>query len=264
MVGQKHLLNKLSKYDINTFPHSVIILGEEGSGKKKVARYISDEVVKLPLLDITENISDEYIDMIYRNPNPAIYLINMSKMMEKEQNILLKFIEEPMKNAFIILLVQNRNNLLNTIYNRCVVFEMDTYTKEELAEFVQNEDDKELILSVLRTPGKILNTNLENIRAIYDLCDKMVDKMNVANFSNTLTIANKINYKDEYNKFDLTIFFDMLVYTLYNKYLTEKNPKILNMYLLTIEARKRLIDKRLNKEIFVQNFLTKLWKESRA
>jgi len=58
IVGQKHLLNELNKYDINTFPHSVIILGEEGSGKKKVARYISEEVVKLPLLDITENISD--------------------------------------------------------------------------------------------------------------------------------------------------------------------------------------------------------------
>lgn len=264
IVGQKHLLNKLDKYDINTFPHSVIILGEEGSGKKKIARHISENVVKLPLLDITDNISDEYIDMIYRNPNPSIYLINMSKMMEKEQNILLKFIEEPLKNAFIILLVQNRNNLLNTIANRCVVFEMDPYTKEELSEFVTSEEDKDLILSVLRTPGKILNTNLSNIRAIYDLCDKMVDKMNIANFSNTLTIANKINYKDEYNKFDLAVFFDMLVYVLYNKYLTEKNQKIYNMYQLTVEARKRLIDKRLNKEVFVQNFLTKLWKESRA
>ena len=264
MVGQKNLLNKLNKYTIDNFPHSIILLGEEGSGKHTLSNYIKDNILKLPLLDITENISDEYIDMIYRNPNPSIYLINMNKMMEKEQNILLKFIEEPLKNAFIILLVENRNALLNTIYNRCVVFEMDLYTKEELSEFVKTEDNKELILSVLRTPGKILNTNLDNIMAIYELCDKMVDKMNIANFSNTLTIADKINYKDEYNKFDLTIFFDMLIYTLYNKYLTEKNNKLLNMYLLTVESRKRLIDKRVNKEIFVQNFLTKLWKESRA
>ena len=263
MVGQDNLLKKLNSYTIDTFPHSILILGEEGSGKHTLSMHIKENILKLPLLDITENISDEYIDMIYRNPNPSIYLINMSKMMEKEQNILLKFIEEPLRNAFIILLCENRNNLLNTIYNRCVIFEMEQYKKEDLAQFVNSEEDKELILSVLRTPGKILNTNLSNIRAIYDLCDKMVDKMNVANFSNTLTIVDKINYKDEYNKFDINIFFDMLVYTLFNKYLTENNKNILNMYLLTIEARKRLIDRRLNKELFVQNFLTKLWKESR-
>ena len=263
MIGQKNLINKLNTYDIDSFPHSVILLGEEGSGKHLICNYIKDNIVKLPLLDITENISDEYINMIYRNPNPSIYVVDIEKMTEKEQNILLKFIEEPLKTAFIILLCENRNALLNTVYNRCVVFEMDLYTKEELNEFVTNDEDRELILSVLRTPGKILNTNLSNIRAIYDLCDKMIDKINIANFSNTLTIKDKINYKDEYNKFDLNVFFDMLIYTLYNKYLNESNKKILNMYLLTVEARKRLIDKRINKEIFVQNFLTKLWKESR-
>lgn len=263
MVGQKNLINKLKSYDIDSFPHSVILLGEEGSGKHLICNYIKDNIVKLPLLDITENISDEYINMIYRNPNPSIYVVDIEKMTEKEQNILLKFIEEPLKTAFIILLCENRNALLNTVYNRCVVFEMDLYTKEELNQFITNDEDRELILSVLRTPGKILNTNLSNIRAIYDLCDKMIDKIHIANFSNTLTIKDKINYKDEYNKFDLNIFFDILIYTLYNKYLNESNKKILNMYLITIEARKRLIDKRINKEIFVQNFLTKLWKESR-
>lgn len=264
MVGQKHLLEKLNKFNIDTFPHSCILLGEEGSGKHIIVNYIRDNIIHFPVLDITENISDEYIDAIYRNPNPAIYIINMAKMTEKEQNILLKFIEEPFKNAFIILLAENRNLILNTVYNRCVIFELDLYTKDELAEFVSSTEDKELILSVLRTPGKILNTNLSNIRAIYDLCDKMVDKITIANFSNTLTITDKINYKDEYNKFDINIFFDMLIYTLYNKYLTENNKKTFDLYLLTVNARKKLIDKRLNKEIFVQNFLTQFWKESRA
>lgn len=263
MIGQVNLLKKLNSYTIDNFPHSSLILGEEGSGKHTLSMYIKDNILKLPLLDITENISDEYIDMIYRNPNPSIYLINMSKMMEKEQNILLKFIEEPLQNAFIILLCENVNNLLNTIYNRCVVFEMELYKKDELSQFISSHQDKDLILSVLRTPGKILNTNLSNIRAIYDLCDKMVDKLSIANFSNTLTISSKINYKDEYNKFDINIFFDMLIYTLYNKYLNENNKKILDMYLLTVNARKKLLDKRVNKELFVQNFLTKLWKESR-
>ena len=263
MIGQVCLLNKLNKFNIDSFPKSIILLGEKGSGKHTIVNYIKDNIIPFPVLDITQNISDEYINSIYRNPNPSIYLINLSDMTEKNQNVLLKFIEEPLKNSFIILLAESVNQVLNTVYNRCVVFEMDSYTKDELSNFVSENENKDLILSVLRTPGKIISTNLDNIRAIYDLCEKMVDKLSIANFSNTLTIVDKINYTDEYNKYDFEVFMDMLVYTLYNKLLNEPNKNILDMYFVTLEARKRLIDKRLNKQIFMYNFLTKLWKVSR-
>ena len=168
MIGQVNLLKKLNSYTIDNFPHSSLILGEEGSGKHTLSMYIKDNILKLPLLDITENISDEYIDMIYRNPNPSIYLINMSKMMEKEQNILLKFIEEPLQNAFIILLCENVNNLLNTIYNRCVVFEMELYklmgnkfTKEEL-RLIFIVSDVELVTSSVGNDYEVTSTLVEH------------------------------------------------------------------------------------------------------
>ena len=54
-------------------------------------------VFNFPLIDITENIAHKaedaqmYIDNIYRNPNPAIYLIDVSKFLfQADQNILLK------------------------------------------------------------------------------------------------------------------------------------------------------------------------------
>lgn len=263
MIGQEKLLNKLNSFNLDTFPHSCLLLGEKGSGKHTIVNYISENIINLPVVDISETISFDYIDLIYRNPNPFIYLVDINKMTEKEQNILLKFVEEPLKNAFIILLCDNANLVLNTLYTRCRIFELDSYSKEELEQFISETENKDLITSILRTPGKILNTNLANISDIYNLCITIVEKINVANFSNALSIANKLNYKDEYNKFDLDIFFDTLVYTLYNKYLKENKQSIYNMYLLTIQERKKLVDKRLNKEVFVQNFLTKLWKESR-
>ena len=263
IIGQKKLLNKLDSFNLDTFPHSTLFIGEKGSGKHTIVNYISENIIKLPIIDISETISYDYIDLIYRNPNPFIYLIDINKMTEKEQNILLKFVEEPLKNAYIMLLCDNANLVLNTLYTRCRIFELDSYSKEELEQFISEKENKDLITSILRTPGKILNTNLSNISEIYNLCNTIVDKINIANFSNTLSIVDKLNYKDEYNKFDLDIFFDTLVYTLYNKYLIENNKRIFNMYLLTIDERKKLVDKRLNKEVFVQNFLTKLWKESR-
>lgn len=263
MVGQKKLISKLSKYTIDTYPHSSIFLGEKGSGKHLIVNYLKDSVLKLPLLDITENISYEYITRIYMNPNPSIYLIDTSHMMEKEQNIILKFLEEPLKTAFVILLCENKNNLLSTIQNRAVIFEMDLYTKDELATFVTSKENIDIITSVVRTPGKIINTNDSNIKDMYDVCTRIVDKLDKAGFSNTLTIANKINYKDEFNKFDIFIFLDMLSYLLFKNYLETNNKVKYNMYKLTSDFKKCLIDDRINKEIFMYNFLTKLWKESR-
>lgn len=264
IVGQKSLLEKLNNYNIDTFPRSIMILGEKGMGKHTIAEYIAESVVKLPILDISNSIDDEYIDAIYRNPNPSIYLLDLSERTEKEQNILLKFVEEPLNNSFIIILAENKNVVLNTLINRCIVFELEAYTRDELSTFITSEADKELILDILRSPGKILATNINNIREMFDVCDKIATKMSAANYSNTLTIANKINFSDQYDKFDIDVFFDILCYSLFSHYLKTDNVIILNMYKITGEYRKKLLDKRLNKELFMENFLTKLWKVSRG
>lgn len=260
MVGQKNLLNKLNSYNIDTFPRSVMLIGEKGSGKHTVIDYIKENIVKLPLIDISKDLSADYINAIYRNPNPMIYLIDLNDLTEKQQNVILTFIEEPLSNSFIIILTENKNTVLNTVINRCVCFEIEAYSKEELNSFLTSEDDKELILNILRTPGKIKNTNLSNLRSIVDVCDKIINKLSAASFMNTLSIADKINFKDEYDKFDLDIFLDSLIYLLNEDYIHNKNINSYKMYLYIINERKKLIDKRLNKEAFFRTFLIRLWK----
>jgi DNA polymerase III delta prime subunit len=262
MVGQEKLLNKLHNYSIDSFPRSVILLGEKGSGKHLIAKYISENIINLPLLDITDNISNEYLDMIYRNPNPTIYLIDMSKMTEKEQNILLKFTEEPLTNSFVILLCEAHNSVLNTILNRCLIFELERYTKAQLSSFldVNYKENEDLILSILKTPGKVKSANLSHIQEIYTLCQTIANKLSVASYPNTLTIVDKLNYKDMYDKYDIDVFFDTLLYVLFEEYL-KGNSIMYNLYTFTIRERfKYLMDVRLNKELFMINYLTKLWK----
>lgn len=263
MVGQKKLLAKINSYTVDTFPRSLLLVGEKGCGKHTLVKYISENIVRFPILDATENISDEYIDAIYRNPNPCIYLIDLNEFTEKEQNILLKFVEEPLLNSFIILLSETKSNILSTILNRCMVLEFEQYSNEELSGFMESGADINLISNVLHTPGKIINTNVNNLLAMQDVCEKITTKLSVANFSNALTIGSKINYKDEYDKFDIEIFFDMLSFTMFNAYLKSNDVKVYKLYLTTLKYRKKLIDKRINKEYFMQNFLTNLWKESR-
>ena len=260
MIGQNKLLATINTFTIDTFPRSSLLIAEKGMGKHMFTRYISDNILKLPLLDITENISSEVIEQIYRNPNPYVYMINLSDMTEKEQNIMLKFIEEPLNNSFIILLAENQNLVLETIISRCVVFEFENYSKDELKTFISDYDNADLILTVIRTPGKILTTNTQNIKDIIETCEKIVNKLGQASYANALSITNKINFKDSFDKFDFDIFMNSLSYLLFSTYLNTNNKTTLKMYELTRDQRKLLIDKRLNKEIFFNNYITKLWK----
>lgn len=264
IIGQKKLLEQLNQYNIDTFPRTILLLGEKGIGKHTIANYIKDTIINLPLADVTEIISKDFIDEIYRNPNPSIYLIDVSVMKEEKQNIMLKLIEEPLNNAFIILLAEDSSLVLNTIRNRCIIFEFEPYSKDELQKFITNEIDVDLILKVLRTPGKILSTNINNLKEAYDIADKIANKLTIANYANTLTIIDNINFKDNYSKIDLDIFLDVLVDHLFNCYYNTGDVKYLKMYLFIIRKRKIItLDRRINKEQFFENFLTNLWLEVR-
>ena len=264
MVGQTKLLEKLNKYNIDNFPRSTMLIGEQGMGKHTLVNYIKDNILHLPVVDITENLNKEYIDLIYLNPNPLIYIIDFTKITEKESNAMLKLIEEPIPTSFLILLVDNRNNVLNTILNRCIIFELEQYSINELKEFTKGCKNEDLILNIVKSPGKILNSNLDSyIDELYNLCNTIVTKINKASYLNTLSITDKINYKDEYNKFDLTVFFDCLSYCYYTDFMVNGNNKSLKLYLYVSQNRKKLVDKRLNKELFVSNFLSNLWKAAK-
>jgi len=261
MIGQRKLLQQLNKYTIDNFPRSTMLIGEKGMGKHTLVNYIKDNILHLPVVDITEDLNSDFIKQIYLNPNPLIYVIDFTGITEKESNTMLKLIEEPINTSFLILLVDNKNTVLNTILNRCIIFELEQYTKEELKEFTKNCNNEDLILNIVRSPGKIIETNLDSyVQDLYNLCNTIVTKIDKASYLNTLTITDKINYKDEYNKFDLDLFFDCLTYCYYSDFIGNKNNKSLKCYLYTIESRKKLVDKRLNKELFMSNFLSNLWK----
>lgn len=264
MIGQKKLLDNISKLNIDTFPRSTLLIAEKGMGKHTLVNYIKDNILKFPLLNITENLSSDLIDKIYRNPNPYIYVIDLSDITEKAQNVMLKFIEEPLNNAFIFLLAENQNTVLDTVLNRCVIFEFENYSRDELKTFISDAENVDLILSVLKSPGKILTVNTKNIQDIIDTCEKIVTKLNQANYANTLSITNKINFKDSFDKFDFNLFMETLTVTLFNNYLKTNSELSFKMYELIRDQKKLLIDKRLNREIFFNNFITKLWKLSRG
>ena len=66
----------------------------------------------------------------------------MAKISVKSQNTILKFLEEPTSNCIIILLVENLSSLLDTVINRCQVFELEKYDKSTLSLFADKPFEK--------------------------------------------------------------------------------------------------------------------------
>jgi len=259
MIGQKKLKNKIDTFTINNFPHSVLLLGEYGSEKEEICEYISLKL-DIPTYDITNLISEEYIHDIYSMLNYGIYIINSNEISEREQNILLKFFEEPNQYIYIILSAESKANLLDTIITRSYEMKLDKYSKEELIPLCKNELI-DLELELASTPGMVEELNHLDLKALNTLCENIVNKLSVANYQNTLTITNKINFKDEYDKFPLWAFVKelsnvILRYILINN---EINP---NLYWLISDFRKNYIFMNDKKRYF-ENLLTRMWLEVR-
>lgn len=264
IVGLSEIKKLLGTYSLDNFPHSVILLGRQGSGKHVIVDMICEKF-KFNLIDISKELSDELIDNIYTFPNIQAYMMDLRIINEKSQNILLKLFEEPPVNAFIFVLANNSNQVLPTILNRGFKLFVPNYSFSELEEFAKGKNI-ELDFkynNLIKTPGDILtlysnNTNLEKLE---DLTEKITDKLSVASYTNTLTIANKLNYSDEYDKFDVNFFLELLCMKYYEKYI-EGELNNFNLYNIVNTYKKRLtIDPRLNKKILISNMLGKLWLE---
>lgn len=253
MIGQEQFLQKLNRYDLSTFPHSVLLLGDKGSGHVDICNYLGEKF-DISVYDISEMISTEFINQIYLNVDPAIYTVDIHKITEKEQNILLKLLEEPNQLTYLILYGESTYSLLETIINRSYILQMDKFTREQLEPLVTNEADKDLILRLCSTPGQVEVANHTDMKALSKLCNTMMTSMNRANLANALTITNKINFKDEYDKFDLDMFIKV-----YTNELSVYNSEHKMDMLKILSEFKKYINFMTDKKRYFDNFILKLW-----
>lgn len=153
--------------------HAYIINGEAGSGKKMLADIFSatlqceeqgttpcgkcksclqasssnhpdiikviHEKASISVDDIRMQLNTD-IDIKPYSSKYKIYIIDEAdKMTEQAQNALLKTIEEPPAYAIIMLLVTNKDKLLQTILSRCVILNLKPVSSDLIADFLMRE-----------------------------------------------------------------------------------------------------------------------------
>ena len=144
MYLTKYLYAKLFNEDIETSHHSrriddnsftnlIIVEPTKGTIKKDQILSIIDEASKSSLED-----------------GPKVFIFNDADTLNQSSaNSLLKFIEEPLDDIYIIFLVNNLNMMLSTIKSRCALLSFRPLNKEFLREKLDLEGIDPNTMSVI-------------------------------------------------------------------------------------------------------------------
>ena len=255
ILGQEKICNKIDSLSLDSFPQSLILVGAEGSGKHLIVDYVSKKF-DLTVIDITTTLNQESIEELYNRVEPYLYIINANELTVKDENTILKFIEEPLKNSYIILLAETDIGLLQTILNRCQIWYLQNYSKEDLRKFITNNND--YVLTVASTPGQVIELCNQPFTDMIELADKIISKIHIASVANTLTLSNKLNFKDDKNKFDLKIFVKILLQRVVEQAKSSSDIKYTSAYLLTSELDKKIHIKGLDYKALFERYLINL------
>jgi DNA polymerase-3 subunit delta' len=149
---------------------------------------------------------------------------NAHKMTTEAQNALLKTLEEPPKNAFLILVASDSSSLLNTIISRCFKITFNLVENEDLQILTQDEN---LLNNAMGRP-ELLQKMLENVD-FNDWVNFAVEKLrNLAKMS----VSEKIDlaeFLSKKNRADLDIFLQIWVFRIRKVALERKNFKLLKV-----------------------------------
>lgn len=226
MVGQHELHTKLNS--LLELPKSLILVGDKGCGKHTFVKLIADRF-QYELIDFSD-VDKEQIEKLYEIVTPAIYLI--AEPNEKKQSTLLKLLEEPPVNVYLIVLTTSVNHLLPTVVNRCQIWSFSPYDLFELMQFTENKE----LIKIANTPGKILAYTDFDFDYYISLADKIVKHISRAQWSNLFKLTEVFDYKS--NAIDL--FIPLLQHQLFSEYKESNEEKLYKKYFLVKQLQNSL------------------------
>tara|TARA_S200000501_G_scaffold66014_1_gene57182 strand:+ start:1167 stop:2135 length:969 start_codon:yes stop_codon:yes gene_type:complete len=244
--------NILSSLSFSNLPHGIIISGPDGIGKKILANaissrllinkttniensdlvnsnshpdffYLNNEKVLLHNITFRKNKWDDekgqrnVNDFLSKTPsisiNKVAVIVNAQTMNDESQNALLKSLEEPSPNSYIIMITNRPKCLLNTIYSRCQVINIPSLQIDDLNEWLITNgvsDVNALDFPSFTSPLKILEELENNQHLNFKQFIKIITEFIFNNSDTNSTIKNiisldidlimKINYLIEFLK----------------------------------------------------------------
>lgn len=236
MIGQKALLSAIDKI-LDRFPRFSIIVGAKGSGKKTLCKEIVKRLKLSPLYFGTK-IEDirKAIDLAYTQVEPIAFIIpDADKMSLAAKNSLLKITEEPPRNCYFILTLENLDNTLATIQSRGTVFKLAPYTNEEILQYRQykgySSDFDNIVSMVCNNTGEVDELFSYNVQEFYQFADCIVNNIHIPKSGNAFKITKRLKTKESDN--DNSLYDANLLFKAVQKLFLKKGKETKNKgYLL--------------------------------
>ena len=130
-------LQKLADYD----SHSIIISGISGIGKTYLAKQYAAMKNIETFNVVSSKVSDlkSSLDSSYRLSEVQVLCIeNLDKGTDAASQVILKYLEEPLPNTYVIVTATNISALPSTILSRAIAVIVEPPSKEELELFGNN------------------------------------------------------------------------------------------------------------------------------
>lgn len=184
--------------------HSILIEGPSGCGKTYLAMQyakllgISDFQIVEPKVDIIKSAVEECIQV----NNPVVICIeNLDTGVAAASYTLLKFLEEPTPNVYIIVTCRNMNNVPDTIISRSAVVIAAPPVESDLATYAISRDKTKFDLLKLSILWKCVRT-FKDADIVLDMTQPQLDYFtnltHIAKFSDSVSnLVWKISHYDD-------------------------------------------------------------------
>ena len=196
-----NLIKNNSHPDLFCINNETLISYFERKDKKKV----KTNTKKIPVGFIREAI-DFVMLKSGLSKNKILFIDNAENLTISSQNALLKILEEPPENTYIII-QSNRYKCLNqTIYSRCQMIHFNNLSQDELhtwaEDILQDKNDKSIIPSYM-TPKKISqlieNGSFQDLKELNNYLDSLFNKgINGKIINNVIELDIEFNEKLNY------------------------------------------------------------------
>ena len=283
------LQDSISSINFDFLPNAIILEGVNGIGKKELGEFITLKILKTDTLNNHEQlvtqlthpdlmkITDESIikvDSIHSgieflnlssviSKNRVLIIEDAEKMNKYSQNALLKTLEEPRDNSFLILQSNQSKSLNDTLYSRCRLIKIQLPNQVEKEKYLLSENipaDKLGYLPSFMSPKKIAEIiNSEQINIYESLYKNLLSILQQKDIHNSIQniLKTQISFSEKLN-----FLIDFLKRYASSKMSLEKDKIDLMKFMNEIhEYRVKLFAiKSLNENYALSYFLTELSK----
>ena len=220
IYGNKDILSSVdAMFESGRIPHSFLIFGEKGLGKKTIADYIASRLVESERVNAHPDViyaehegklqgfkadhvrhlmADSFITP--NNSDKKVYIFtDCDNMSQTAQNALLKVIEEPPSFSYFIFTVSSKDLMLSTILSRVVSIGATECSEEDCRKALTEKgfSDDEILSAISAFHGNIGKCESyisdENIRKRIETVRNIADSIAEWNEYKTLKFLSSID-----------------------------------------------------------------------